>query len=92
MKVSISYFGISAKVDEKLTCFTLSEQSSVKDLVTQFAFNFLYDPDILIGKEGSLHRHLIIHVNKKRVLASKAADHILNDGDEVAIYLSVSGG
>ena len=92
MKIKVSIFGMTVKVDEDLVCITIPEQSSLKDLVVQFAFNFLTIPDKMIDKEGNLQRHLIIHVNKKRVLASKAAEHILNDGDEVTLYLPVSGG
>jgi sulfur carrier protein ThiS len=92
MKITVSTFGMPLKINEDSVCITVPEQSGLKDLVVQFAFDFLSVPEKVIDKEGNLQRHLIIHVNKKRILASKAAEHILNDGDEVTLYLPVSGG
>ncbi|MBZ3935626.1 MoaD/ThiS family protein [Methanimicrococcus blatticola] len=92
MKISISVFGTHKKITENLIHMEIPEQSSVKGLITEFAFTHLADPDLVIDKEGNLKRHLIIQVNKKRVIPGKAADFILKDGDEVTVYPSVSGG
>ncbi len=92
MIVSISVFGTRKNMDENLVSMEIPDQSSVKTLITEFAFTRLADPDLVIDKDGNLKRHLIIQVNKKRVLAGKAADFILKEGDEVTVYPSVSGG
>ncbi|WNY28657.1 hypothetical protein MmiEs2_08570 [Methanimicrococcus stummii] len=91
MKVSISILGIRADNGKKAAEMNISEQSSAKDLILEFA-QTLTDPDLIADKDGNLKKHLIIQVNKKRVLTGKAADLILKDGDEVVVYPSVSGG
>lgn len=92
MKVSISVFGMHKNINENLLQMRIPEQSSVKTLITEFVFNHLTDPDLVIDKEGNLKRHLIIQVNKKRVVPGKAAEYMLKEGDEVTVYPSVSGG
>lgn len=92
MKVSISFFGMHKNMNENLVQMGIPEQSNVKALITEFAFTHLPDPDLVIDKEGNLKRHLIIQVNRKRVIPGKAADYVLKDGDEVTVYPPVSGG
>ncbi|WNY22858.1 hypothetical protein MmiHf6_01430 [Methanimicrococcus hongohii] len=92
MKVSISIFGMHTTLNESMVEMDIPALSTVKELMTRFAFTLLSDPDLIIDKEGNLRKHLIIQVNKKRVMTGKAADYVLNEGDKVTVYPSVSGG
>lgn len=91
LKVLISVFG-TFNVSENLVKMDIPEQSSLKALISEFAFTLLTDPELLLDKDGNVRRHLIIQVNKSRVLAGRAETHILKEGDEVCVYPSVSGG
>ncbi|MDY0266348.1 MAG: MoaD/ThiS family protein [Methanimicrococcus sp.] len=90
MKVSISVFGATNK-SKDMTDMEIPEKTNAKDLILEFARG-LPDPDLISDKEGNLKKHLIIQINKKRILPTKAADSILKEGDEVRVYPSVSGG
>lgn len=70
----------------------MPEAATLKDLITEFSFRYMQDTDLILDRDGNLRKHLIIQVNKKRVMIGKVAEYELVDGDEVTIYPPVSGG
>ncbi|MDV0445646.1 hypothetical protein MmiAt1_12350 [Methanimicrococcus sp. At1] len=92
MKVSILFLGAGKNESESSVELEIPEQTSVKRLIAEFAVNLLPDPELVLDSSGSLRRHLIIQINKKRILPSKADEYILKEGDEIIIYPPVSGG
>ncbi|MCL2863799.1 MAG: MoaD/ThiS family protein [Methanimicrococcus sp.] len=80
-----NYFGENVKVE-------LSEETNLKGVLADMAAQYPAGLELLFDKDGSIRRHLIIQVNKKRIAASKAEEVILKDGDEVVVYPPVSGG
>lgn len=79
------YFGGNAKVE-------LSDAANLKEALADMAAQYPAGSELLFDKDGSIRRHVIIQVNKKRITVSKAEEVILKDGDEVIIYPPVSGG
>ncbi|MDL2261215.1 MoaD/ThiS family protein [Methanimicrococcus sp. OttesenSCG-928-J09] len=91
MKISISIFGTRADCENKAD-IVIPEAATLKDLITEFSLKYMQDADLILDKDGNLRKHLIIQVNKKRVMVGKVAEYELADGDEVTIYPPVSGG
>ena len=66
--------------------------SNLKEALVEFASHFPSGADLLFDGDKNVRRHLIIQVNKKRVLAAQAETVILKENDEIVIYPPVSGG
>ena len=90
MNVTVSILGAS-QISFENKMIELSDASTLNGLAAEL-IHAAEVFGILIDKDGNLRRHLVIQVNKKRVLPSKATEFILADGDDVVIYLPVSGG
>jgi len=87
IKVLVSILGIKTAYDK--TEIEISPQSNLKSLIAELPAENL---NVLLDKDGNLRRHLVLQVNKKRILPGKAAECILENEDEIMIYLPVSGG
>lgn len=92
MKVSISVFGTHKDICENKIEIVMPDAATLKDLITEFSSKYMQNTELFFDQDGSLRRHLIIQVNKKRVMVSKVSEYELAEGDEVTIYPPVSGG
>ena len=66
--------------------------SNLKEALVEFASHFPSGADLLFDSDSNIRRHLIIQVNKKRVLTAQAENTILKENDEIVVYPPVSGG
>jgi len=90
--ITISAFGSFKEHFGEKKQLELPEATDLKKALSDVAAQYPVGSELLFDKDGSIRRHVIIQVNKKRIAASTAEDVILKDGDEIIIYPPVSGG
>jgi molybdopterin synthase sulfur carrier subunit len=68
------------------------EGTSVARLIRSVAGDNQEGQDALFDAEGELRRYVILMRNGKRIENTRAADILVSDGDEIAVFPPVAGG
>jgi len=92
MKIFVSVLGANKTAFETKTEMEIPPASNLRVFVAESLRDAAEELSVLSDSDGNLRRHLVIQVNRKRVLPSKAAEFVLTDGDDIVIYLPISGG
>jgi molybdopterin synthase sulfur carrier subunit len=70
----------------------IPEGSTLAGLLAALGERSQETKEALFDDQGVLKRHVIIMVNKKRQNRADIESHVLDEGDEVAVYPPVAGG
>ena len=91
MIVFITVFGSLKEHFPPKTEMSIGETATLKAVLLEFAEKH-NGKALLFDADENVRRHLVIQVNKKRVITSKADESKLQNGDEIILYPPVSGG